>query len=149
MTHKRKPSTRISETAPPKLLTGGNPQIPKGDGDASVADYIRAMPGWKSGVGRRLDELIMKSVPGVRKAVRWNTPFFGVPGQGWFLAFNCTTNYIKVAFFAGASLHPIPPIASKQPAVRYFHIYETDELDTDTLTGWVRQAANLPGEALF
>ena len=149
MARKQEKTNPLSVSLTPKLLTGGNPQIPKGDGDAFVSAYIRAMPGWKRELGKQLDQLIVQAVPGVRKAVRWNTPFFGVDGQGWFLAFNCTTNYVKVAFFAGTSLQPVPPIASKQPAVRYFHIHERDAFDTTTFTHWVRQAAQLPGEELF
>ena len=131
------------------LLTGGNPQIPKADGDEPVQDYIAAMPEWKSAVGRRLDELIVATVPKVRKAVRWNTPFFGIEGMGWFMAFDCTTKYVKVTFMMGDSLKPPPPIDSKQPNVRYFHIYEDDELDEKVFKSWVRQASKLPGEKLF
>ena len=133
----------------PKLLSGGNPQIPKGDGDAPVQAYIAAMPEWKRAVGETLDRMIVETVPEVRKAVRWNTPFYGVEDQGWFVAFDCTTKYVKVAFFAGTSLQPVPPVESKQQNVRYFHIHETDEIDEETFTSWVRQAAELPGEAVF
>ena len=133
----------------PKLLTGGNPQIPKGDGDAPVQAYIAAMPGWKHDVGARLDALIVKSVPKVRKAVRWNNPFYGVEGRGWFLSYSCCTKYIKMAFHNGASLEPVPPVESKHPVVRYFHIFESDELDDAQLTSWFEQAAKLPGEELF
>src|SRR5687768_4817201 len=111
-------------SAKPKLLSGGNPQIAKGDGDGPVQDYIAAMPGWKRELGRRLDALTVRNVPDVRKAVRWNSPFYGVEGQGWFLNFHCYAKYIKVAFFKGVSLHPVPPVASKDPNTRYFHIYE-------------------------
>ncbi len=135
--------------AKPKLLSGGNPQIPKADGDAPVQAYIAAMPGWKHDVGRRLDELISRTVPQVRKAVRWNTPFYGVEGQGWFLGFHCFTKYIKVTFLRGAALHPVPPIASKQKHVRYLHIHEDDQSDTDQLANWIREASELPGEELF
>jgi hypothetical protein len=135
--------------APAKLLTGGNPQIPKGDGDAPVQAYIAAMPDWKSEVGRRLDALIERTVPGVRKAVRWNSPFYGVEGRGWFLNFHCVTKYVKVAFFRGASLQPVPPVGSKHPDVRYFHIFENDRLDEELLTRWIRQASELPGEPMF
>ncbi|HEY1068587.1 MAG TPA: DUF1801 domain-containing protein, partial [Pirellulales bacterium] len=106
----------------PKLLSGGNPQITKGDGDAPVQAYIAAMPGWKADVGRRLDELIVRTIPHVRKAVRWNSPFYGIEGQGWFLGVHCITKYVKIAFFRGASFDPPPPVASKQEFVRYFHI---------------------------
>lgn len=133
----------------PKLLSGGNPQIPKGDGDAPVQAYLDAMPGWKQAVGRRLDELIVRTVPGVQKAVRWNTPFYGIGDQGWFIAFHCITRYIKVSFFRGTSLRPVPPVASKKPDVRYVHIYEGEELDEGQLTKWIRQASRLPGERCF
>lgn len=135
--------------AQPKLLTGGNPQIPKGDGDAPVQAYIAAMPGWKRDVGRRLDALIARTVPNVRKAVRWNTPFYGIAGQGWFLAFHCMTAYVKVAFLNGAGLHPPPPVASKDPNVRYEHLYEDEPLDEARFADWIKQAAELPGEPLF
>ena len=137
------------KTAKPKLLARGNPQIPKGDGDAPVQAYLDAMPGWKGVVGKWLDAQVVRTVPGVRKAVRWNTPFYGVEGQGWFIAFHCLTKYVKVTFFRGASMSPVPPVASKQPEVRYFHIHEDDELDEELVTGWIRQAAELPGEELF
>jgi hypothetical protein len=133
----------------PRLLAGGNPQIPKGDGDAPVQAYVAAMPGWKHDVGRRLDELITDTVPNVRKAVRWNSPFYGVDGDGWFLTFHCLTKYVKVAFFRGTSLRPMPPVASKQQDVRYFHIYEGDDIAESQVADWVRQAAALPGEPLF
>ena len=129
----------------PKLLSGGNPQIPKGDGDASVQTYISAMPGWKQNVGRRLDSLITAAVPGTRKAIKWNTPFYGLEGNGWFVGFHCTTKYIKVAFFMGAQLVPMPPEESKQPLVRYLHVFENGELDEAQFTDWVQQAAKLPG----
>jgi hypothetical protein len=138
-----------SAGAKPALLSGGNPQIAKADGDAPVQAYIAAMPGWKCDAGRRLDALIVRSVPDVRKAVRWNSPFYGVEGQGWFLSFHCLTKYVKVAFFRGASLRPLPPVESKQKDVRYFHIYEDDQLADDLVTSWIRQASELPGENLF
>ncbi len=133
----------------PKLLSGGNPQIPKGDGDAPVQAYIAAMPGWKSDVGRRLDALIARTVPGVRKAVKWNSPFYGAgdEGQGWFLSFHCFTKYVKVTFFRGTSLHPAPPGASKHPEVRYLDIHE-GRLDEAQLADWVKQASRLPGERM-
>lgn len=131
------------------LLSGGNPQIAKADGDAPVQAFIKAMPGWKHDVGRDLDELIVRTVPNVRKAVRWNTPFYGIEGQGWFLGFHCLTKYVKVAFFRGASLKPPPPGTSKQKEVRYLDIYEGDELDEEQLASWIRQAAALPGEKMF
>ncbi|MBX3727988.1 MAG: DUF1801 domain-containing protein [Candidatus Sumerlaeia bacterium] len=143
----RKPAKQ-PPTEPPKLLSGGNPQIPKGDGDAPVQAYIAAMPGWKQAVGRRLDDLIARTVPDVHKAVKWNTPLYGLKGQGWFLSFHCFDRYIKVAFFRGTSLRPIPPVESKQNEVRYFHIHETDTLDDAQFASWVKQASELPGEKL-
>ena len=131
--------------AKPALLAGGNPQIPKADGDAPVQAYITAMPGWKRDVGRRLDALIVRTVPGVRKAVKWNSPFYGVEGQGWFLNFHCFTNYVKVTFFRGTSLRPVPPGESKHKDVRYLDIHEDEELDEAQLAGWVKQASQLPG----
>jgi len=131
--------------ASPILLSGGNPQIAKADGDAPVQAYIAAMPGWKSDVGRRLDALIARTVPGVRKAVKWNSPFYGVEGRGWFLNFHTFTKYVKVAFFRGASLRPLPPGVSKHKDVRYLDIRENDELDESQLAAWIRQAAARPG----
>ncbi len=133
----------------PKRLSGGNPQIAKGDGDAPVRAYIAAMPGWKRDVGRRLDVLIERTVPGVRKAVRWNSPFYGVEGQGWFLGCHCFTKYVKVTFLRGTSLRPMPPIAAKDPNTRYLHIHEDEELDEKLLVSWIRQASKLPGDPLF
>ena len=133
----------------PKLLSGGNPQIPKADGDAPVQAYIAAMPGWKHGVGRYLDALVERCVPNVRKAVRWNTPFYGIEDQGWFLAYHCFTKYVKVTFLNGGSLRPPPPVTSKYEHVRYFHIHEDDEPDEDLLVGWIKQASALPGEETF
>lgn len=135
--------------AKPKLLSGGNPQIPKGDGDGPVQAYIAAMPGWKRGVGRSLDALVEGSVPGVRKAVRWNSPFYGIEGRGWFLSFHCFTKYVKVTFLNGSSLRPVPPVASKHEQVRYFHIHEGDEIDGGLWVSWLEQASGLPGEGLF
>jgi|SRR5688572_2603978 len=129
----------------PPLLTGGNPQIAKADGDAPVRAYIAAMPGWKRNVGRRLDALIVRNVPDVRKAVKWNAPFYGIEGQGWFLNFYCFTKYVKVAFFRGRSLRPVPPGPSKHKDVRYLDIYEGDEIDEAQMSAWVKQAAALPG----
>jgi hypothetical protein len=134
--------------AKPILLTGGNPQIAKGDGDAPVQDYIAAMPGWKSDVGRRLDALIVRTVPGVRKAVKWNSPLYGVEGQGWFLGIHCFTKYVKVAFFRGTSLRPVPPGESKSKDTRYLNIHEDDQLDEAQLAAWVKQASQLPGERM-
>ena len=134
-----------SKVKPVKLLSGGNPQIAKADGDAPVQAYIAAMPGWKRDVGRRLDALIVRTLSGVRKAIKWNTPFYGVEGQGFFLGFHCITKYVKVAFFRGASLRPVPPIESTQKEVRYLHIHEDDPLDEVQMAKWVKQAAALPG----
>ena len=127
-----------------RLLAGGNPQIPKGDGDAPVQAYIAAMPGWKSDVGRCLDDLIVRTVPGVRKAVRWNSPFYGVEGAGWFLSYHVFTRYVKVTFFRGASLEPQPPGAGKDRNARWVDVHE-GELDEERMAAWVRQAAALPG----
>jgi hypothetical protein len=138
-----KPS--ISKPKPVMLLSGGNPQIAKADGDMPVQAYIAAMPGWKCDVGRRLDALIVGSVPGVRKAVKWNSPFYGVEGQGWFLSYHCFTKYLKVVFFRGTSLRPVPPVESKDKEARYFHIHEDDQLDEAQIATWVKQAAALPG----
>lgn len=131
------------------LLSGGNPQIPKGDGDAPVRAYIEAMPGWKRDVGRLLDTLVERTVPGVQRAVRWNSPFYGVEGQGWFLSFHCFTRYVKVTFHNGSSLSPPPPVESKHDDVRYLHIHEAEEVDEAQLAGWLEQASELPGENLF
>ena len=133
----------------PKLLSGGNPQIAKADGDAPVQAYIAAMPGWKQEIGRSLDALITRTVPGVRKAVRWNTPFYGIEGRGWFLGFHCLTKYVKVAFCRGTSLQPVRPVESNQHEVRYLHLHEGDPIDEVLLTSWVRQASELPGEDCF
>ncbi|HSL20364.1 MAG TPA: DUF1801 domain-containing protein [Vicinamibacterales bacterium] len=129
----------------PVLLAGGNPQIAKGDGDAPVQAYIAAMPGWKHDVGRRLDALIVRTVPDVRKAVKWNSPFYGIEGQGWFLDFHCLTRYVKVAFFRGTSLRPLPPGESEHKEVRYLDIHEGDQLDEELVASWIRQASELPG----
>jgi len=137
--------TAKDSAAKSTLLAGGNPQIAKADGDAPVQAYIAAMPEWKSGVGRRLDTLIVDAVPHVSKAVKWNSPLYGIDGQGWFLSFHCFTKYVKVTFFSGASLDPIPPGESKSREARYLDIYEVDELDQELLTTWVRQASRLPG----
>ena len=133
----------------PALLSGGNPQIPKGDGDAPVQAYISAMPGWKRDVGRRVDALVVRTVPGVRKAVKWNSPFYGVEdeGEGWFLSFHCFAKYVKVTFFNGASLDPLPPGESKHKRVRYLDIREND-FDEAQFVDWVKQASELPGERM-
>jgi hypothetical protein len=142
------PKSRARIATKPALLSGGNPQIAKGDGDAPVRAYIAAMPGWKRDIGRRLDTLIVRTVPGVHKAVKWNSPFYGNEGDGWFLNFHCFTNYVKVAFFRGAALHPVPPGASKHKDVRYFDIRKDDRLDEPQLADWVKQASQLPGERM-
>ena len=128
----------------PVLLSGGNPQIPKGDGDAPVQAYIAAMPGWKSALGRRIDEIIVEQVPNVRKAVRWNSPWYGIEGQGWFLNTHVFTRYVKVTFIDGKSLDPLPPGSGTHPDARWYNIYE-DAFDEEQFVEWVRQAAALPG----
>ncbi len=140
--------TAAPRTDEPRLLSGGNPQIPKGYGDAPVQAYIAAMPGWKRELGQRLDSLIERAVPGVYKAVKWNSPLYGIEGQGWFLSLHCFTHYLKVAFFRGASLRPVPPGASKMPQTRYLDIREDDALDEARFTDWVKQASRLPGERM-
>ncbi|MGQ0685960.1 DUF1801 domain-containing protein [Bradyrhizobium sp.] len=142
----KKPAARKA-AAKPVLLSGGNPQIAKGEGDAPVQAYIAAMPGWKRDVGRKLDALIVRAVPGVHKAVKWNTPFYGFKDQGWFLAYHCFAKYVKVTFFQGSSLRPLPAGVSKYQAVRYLDIHE-GELDEAQFTDWVKQASRLPGERL-
>jgi hypothetical protein len=144
---KTPPKSQPRKAAKPALLSGGNPQIAKAEGDAPVQAYIAAMPDWKRDVGRRLDALIGRTVPGVRKAVKWNSPFYGVEGQGWFLSFHCFTNYVKLTFFRGTSLRPLPPGESKHKEVRYLDIYE-DQLDEAQLAAWVKQASQLPGERM-
>lgn len=133
----------------PVLLSGGNPQIPKGDGDEPVQAFIAAMPDWKHDVGRYLDDLIVRTIPGVRKAVRWNSPFYGVEGQGWFVSYHCFTRYVKVTFLRGSTLEPLPPVESKDPNARYLHIHEDEDVDEARLTSWIRQAAEQPGDPLF
>jgi hypothetical protein len=145
---KAAPKSKSAETATPVLLSGGNPQIAKGYGDAPVQAYIAAMPGWKSDVGRRLDALITRTVPGVHKAVKWNSPLYGIEGEGWFLGLHVFARYIKVAFFRGSSLRPAPPVESKHKEVRYFHIHEDDPFDEAQFADWVKQASQLPGEKM-
>ena len=154
-TSTNKKSTKLAvkrRAAKLTLLAGGNPQIAKADGDAAVQAYIAAMPGWKREIGRRLDALIVRTVPGARKAVKWNSPLYGVEGQGeskgWFLSFHCFTKYVKVAFFRGASLRPVPPAKSKSKDTRYLDIHEDDQLDEAQLAAWVKQASLLPGERM-
>jgi len=147
MATRAKSSTKPSDkrVAKPTLLAGGNPQIAKGDGDAPVQAYIAAMPGWKRDVGHRIDALVVRTVPDVRKAVKWNAPFYGVDGRGWFLSLYCFTKYVKLVFFKGASLSPIPPGESKQKEVRYLDIHEDDQPDEAQLADWITQASQLPG----
>jgi hypothetical protein len=144
----RRSAPASRKAAQPTLLAGGNPQIAKGYGDGPVQAYIAAMPGWKSEVGRRLDALIVRAVPGIAKAVKWNSPFYGIEGQGWFLSFHCFTRYVKVAFFRGASLRPVPPGPSKHKDVRYLDIHADDPIDEVQLAAWVKQASLLPGERM-
>jgi hypothetical protein len=139
-----KKKANVKSGPKPKLLSGGNPQIPKGAGDEPVQAYIAAMPGWKRSVGERLDELIVRIVPDVDKAVKWNQPFYGDDGS-WFVSFRCYTNYVQLQFLRGTSLDPMPPKASKHDEVRYLDIREDDDLDEDQLVGWIEQASNLPG----
>ena len=142
----KKAKPGASKAKPVKLLSGGNPQIAKADGDTPVQAYIAAMPGWKRDIGRRLDALIVRNVPSVRKAVKWNSPFYGVEGQGWFLSFHVFTQYVKVTFFRGTSLRPVPPggtVRSKD--ARWIDIREGDQLDEAQMANWVKQAAALPG----
>ena len=143
-----KPAPAKPASARPVLLSGGNPQIAKAYGDAPVQAYIAAMPGWKSDVGRRLDALIERAFPGVYKAVKWNSPFYGIEGEGWFLSLHCFTRYVKVAFFRGMSLDPIPPGGSRQKEVRYLDIHEGEEIDEARFASWVKQASKLPGEKM-
>jgi hypothetical protein len=135
------------KAARPRLLAGGNPQVAKAHGDAPVQVYIAAMPGWKRDLGRRLDALIERAVPRVRKAVKWNSPFYGVEDGVWFLSFHCFTKYVKVTFFRGASLRPVPPGASKHENVRYLDIHE-GQFDETQFAAWVKQASRLPGERM-
>ena len=138
-----------TRSAAPPLLSGGNPQIAKGDGDGPVQAYIAAMPGWKREIGAKLDALISRAAPKVRKAVKWNSPFYGAPGEStWFLSFHCYATFVKVAFLRGAELDPLPAGASKQKHVRYLDIHEAEEIDAKQFTGWIRQAIKLPGAAL-
>lgn len=141
-----KPAT-VTDSGP-ALLSGGNPQIAKGYGDAPVQAYIAAMPGWKQDVGRRLDALITAAVPDVSKAIKWNSPLYGVEGQGWFLGVHCVTKYVKVAFLHGTALQPMPPVASKGPNARYLHIHEDRLFDEAQFMDWVRQASQIPGEKM-
>lgn len=141
----KSPPKAGAKAKPVKLLTGGNPQIAKGDGDAPVQAYIAAMPGWKRALGKRLDALIGRNVPNVCKAVRWNSPFYGIKGQGWCLGFHVLTSSVKVTFLRGTSLRPVPPGGTpKSRDVRWIDIHE-DDLDEAQMATWVKQAASLPG----
>ena len=137
-----------SDNGSPRLLSGGNPQIAKGYGDEPVQAYIAAMPGWKSDVGRRVDAIIARTVPDVRKAVKWNSPLYGMQDNVWFLGIHVYTKYIKVAFFRGAALKPVPPSTSKQKDVRYLDIRENDDFDEEQFANWVEQASRLLGEKM-
>jgi hypothetical protein len=145
---KTAPKSQSRTSTTPALLAGGNPQIAKGDGNAPVQAYIAAMPGWKRDFGRRLDALIVRTVPGVRKAVKWNSPVYGIEGQGWFLGLHCFTRYIKIAFFRGALLRPVPPGASKSKDTRYLDIHDDDLFDEAQFAAWVKQASQLPGQRM-
>ena len=144
---KRSSKARPRKSAGPVLLSGGNPQIPKGDGDAPVQAWISAVPGWKRELARRIDALITRDVPKVRKAVKWNSPFYGIEGDGWFLSYHCFTKYLKVTFFRGRSLTPLPAGESRHPEVRYLDIHE-GEFDEARFVDWVKQASKLPGEKM-
>jgi len=137
-----------AKTNKPALLSGGNPQIPKGYGEEPVKAYIAAMPGWKSAVGRRIDALVTRAVPRVQKAVKYNSPLYGMDGKTWFLGMHCFDRYIKLAFFRGKSLRPLPPVDSKTPHARYLHIHEKEDWDEAQFTDWVKQASRLPGEKM-
>ena len=139
---------RAIAAAAPALLTGGNPQIAKGYGDAPVQAYIAAMPAWKREIGQRLDALVARAAPGAGKAVKWNSPLYGVEGRGWFMSFHCFNRYVKVAFFRGATLDPLPPVTSKSTDVRYLHIHEGEAIDEPRLLAWIAQASRLPGERM-
>jgi hypothetical protein len=142
------PTSQSRKVAKPGVLACGNPQIAKANGDAPVQAYIAAMPGWKRDLGKRLDALIVRIVPNVRKAVKWNSPLYGIEGQGWFLGLHCFTSYVKVAFFRGTSLRPAPPGESKSKDTRYLDIHEDDRLDEAQLAAWVKQASRLPGQRM-
>ena len=151
ISNKPKKTAKKGDGSKPVLLSGGNPQIPKGYGDAPVQAYLDAMPGWKQSVGRQLDALIERAVPGVRKAVKWNSPLYSAPDapdDHWFLSFHCFDRYVKVTFFRGAALRPAPSETSKYPDVRYFHIHEDDALDEAQFVDWVKQASQMPGQKM-
>lgn len=144
----KSPAPPPTDGVGPRLLAGGNPQIPKGYGDAPVQAYIAAMPGWKRAVGQRLDALTTAAVPGLRKAVKWNSPLYGAGDEGWFLGLHCYTGYIKVAFFRGTALQPVPPQPSRSGDTRYLHVGPDAPLDEAQFSAWVRQASRLPGERM-
>ena len=148
MAKKSVKKSAAKKPAAPKLLSGGNPQIPKGYGDGPVQAYIASIPGWKSGVARRVDALIARAVPKMKKAVKYNSPLYGLDGETWFISMHVFARYVKVAFFKGASLKPLPPGTSKQKHMRYLDIHEDDEIDEAQVISWVRQASKLPGERL-
>jgi hypothetical protein len=148
MTGKPAKKTARKTAAKPALLSGGNPQIAKAEGDAPVQAYIAATPGWKREVGRRLDALITRSIHGVRKAVKWNSPFYGVGNEGWFLSYHCFAKYVKVTFFRGTSLRPLPSGESKQKEVRYLDIYQDEPIDEAQLVDWIKQSSQLPGKRM-
>ena len=142
----KKTATKKAAAKPKvKLLSGGNPQIAKADGDAPVQAFIAAMPEWKRDVGKRLDALIVRALPMVRKAVKWNSPFYGIEGQGWFLVFHVYSHYVKITFLKGRALKPMPPVAPKDPDARFLHVYEDGLIDEAQFSDWVKQAAKLPG----
>jgi hypothetical protein len=145
----RQRKSLTAEPGQPVLLSGGNPQIAKGDGDGPVQAYLAALSGWKQAICKQVDALVVETIPGVVKAVRWNSPFYGLPGQGWFFAYHVMTKYIKFTFFRGADLAPQPPESSKLPNVRYYHVAEGESVDLPLLQSWLRQAAKLPGEKCF
>ena len=140
---------RPAESNPVKLLSGGNPQIAKGNGDAPVQAFIAAMPGWKRAVGQRLDALIVRNFPNVQKAVRWNSPFYGIEGQGWLVSFHVLTHYVQVNFFCGSALDPVPPGSGKDPKARWLNLREEDQIDEALIEDWLRQASKLNGWASF
>jgi hypothetical protein len=145
---RRAPVKKRASGSKPVILSGGNPQIPKGYGDAPVQAYIAALPGWKRAAARRLDALIVRAVPGVQKAVKWNSPLYGMEGDGWFLGIHAFDRYLKLAFYRGRSLQPPPPVESKMPEARYFHVHEDEALDESQFVDWVQQASRLPGERM-
>lgn len=141
-------AAKKKKAAKPRLLSGDNPQIAKAYGDAPVKAYIKAIPGWKRKVAKRVDALVSRTVPGVKKAVKWNSPFYGVELGRWFLSYHCFANYLKLTFFNGTSLDPVPPGPSNMKNVRYLDIREDDDIDENQLAAWIKQASQLPGEKL-